>query len=106
VFQCLIGCRCDDLDRLTWDNINGDFIEFIPHKNLMNKRTEIVRFPITDKMRIILERQDPNVSTLFFNYCQDTYRVDIKEVLRRAGITRMVTVLDANARKGHPASHL
>jgi len=100
VFQCLIGCRCDDLDRLTWDNINGDFIEFIPHKNLMNKRTEIVRFPITDKMRIILERQDPNVSTLFFNYCQDTYRVDIKEVLRRAGITRMVTVLDAKTRKG------
>jgi len=100
VFQCLIGCRCDDLDHLTWDNINDDFIEFIPHKNLMNNRTEIVRFPITDKMRTILERQDSSLSTLFFHYCPEIYRKDIKEILRRAGITRMVTVLDAKTRKG------
>lgn len=100
VFQCMLGCRCDDLDHLTWDCIHGDFIEFIPHKNLLNGHAEVVRFPMTDKMRIILERQDPNCETFFFPYCQDTYRVDIKEVLRKAGINRKVTILDPQTRKG------
>ncbi len=100
VFQCLIGCRCDDLDRMTWDNINDDFIEFIPHKNLLNDRAEVVRMPLTDKMRIILERQDPTIPNFFFPYCQEIYRLDIKEVLRKAGINRMVTILDAQTRKG------
>lgn len=100
VFQCLIGCRCDDLDRMTWDCINGDFIEFIPHKNLLNGKTDIVRFPLTDSMRIILERQDPTIQNFFLPYCQDTYRKDIKAVLKKAGITRMVTLIDGKTRMG------
>lgn len=100
VFQCMIGCRCDDLDHMTWDCIHGDFIEFIPHKNLLNGHAEVVRFPMTDKMRIILERQDPNCATFFFPYCQETYRVDIKDVLRKTGINRKVTILDPQTRKG------
>ena len=100
VFQCLIGCRCDDLDRLTWDNINGDFLEYIPHKNLLNDHAETVRFPLTDNMRIILERQNPECNNLFFPYCQEIYRVDIKEILKRAGIERMVTILDPQTRRG------
>ena len=100
VFQCLIGCRCDDLDHLKWDNIVGDYIEFIPHKNLLNDHPEKVRFPLTDNMRIILERQNPECNNLFYPYCQDVYRVDIKEILKRAGIERMVTILDPQTRKG------
>lgn len=100
VFQCLIGCRCDDLDRLTWDCIHGDFLEFLPHKNLLNNKTDIVRMPMTDKMRIILERQDPTIQNFFLPYCQDTYRRDIKAVLRKAGINRLVTLIDGKTRKG------
>lgn len=100
VFQCLIGCRCDDLDRMTWDCIHDDYLEFIPHKNLLNNKTDIVRMPMTDKMRIILERQDPTIQNFFLPYCQDIYRVDIKAVLRKAGINRLVTLIDGKTRKG------
>ena len=99
IFQCLIGCRGNDLSLLTWNHINGEFIEYIPHKNLLNGKTDLVRCPLCDKAKEILDRLDPTMPFLFVRYCDDVYREDIKRVLKIAGIDRLVTILDPKTRQ-------
>ena len=99
MFQCLIGCRQNDLDLLTWNHINGDFIEYIPHKNLLHGKTDLVRCPLCDKAKDILERLDPTMPYLFARYCNEVYREDIKRMLKIAGIDRLVTILDPKTRQ-------
>lgn len=65
IFQCLVGCRSNDLEYFTWQHINGDFLEYIPHKNLLAGRTELVRVPLCDKAKAILEELDPESEYLF-----------------------------------------
>lgn len=99
IFQCLIGCRSNDLDLFTWNHISGDFLEYIPHKNLLNGKTQTVRVPLCDKVIEILERLNPDTEYLFRHFCADLYRQDIKKIVKRAGIDRKVTVLDPLTRK-------
>ena len=99
IFQCLIGCRSNDLDLFTWDHISGEFLEYIPHKNLLAGRTQTVRVPLCDKAIEILERQDPESEYLFRHFCGDLYRQDIKKIVKLAGIERKVTVIDPLTRK-------
>ena len=100
IFQCLTGCRQSDLTALTWNHIvDGNFIEYIPHKNLLHGRTDMVRCPLCAKAKEILERLDPTMPYLFIRYCEDNYRKDIKRILKLAGIDRMVTIHDPLTRK-------
>lgn len=99
IFQCLIGCRANDLERLTWDNLVNGFIEYIPHKNLLNGKTDLVRCPLCDKAKDILDRLDPTMPYLFVRYSHDVYREDIKKILKIAGIDRIVTILDPKTRQ-------
>ena len=34
MFQCFVGCRLSDLNKLTKANVKGDFLEYIPQKSL------------------------------------------------------------------------
>lgn len=99
IFQCLVGCRSNDLELFTWNHIIGDFIEYIPHKNLLAGRTETVRVPLCDKAKDILESIDPEAEYLFKYFCTDLYRQDIKKILKLAGIDRLVTVINPLTRK-------
>lgn len=100
MFQCLVGCRNNDLNLLTWDHIvEGNFLEYIPHKNMLHGKTDLVRCPLCDKALDILNELDPTMPYLFIKYCDDSYREDIKTILEIVGINRMVTVLDQNTRK-------
>ena len=100
MFQCLVGCRANDLETFTWNHIVDDgFLEYIPHKNLLHGKTDVVRCPLCDKAQELLNRLDPEAPFLFVRYCLDLYRQDIKRILKEAGITRMVTVLDPMTRK-------
>ena len=100
IFQCLVGCRHNDLASLTWNHIvDGDFVEYIPHKNLPNGKTDLVRCPLCDKAKEILERLDPTMPYLFVRYCEENYRRDIKKILQLSGVDRLVTILDPKTRK-------
>ena len=100
MFQCLVGCRANDLEVLTWNHIvDGDFLEYIPHKNLLHGKTQVVRCPLCDKAKELLDRIDPEAPLLYGRYCCDLYRRDIKRILKEVGITRLVTVLDPKTRK-------
>lgn len=113
IFQCLVGCRNNDLSAFTWKNIAGDFLEYIPHKNLLAGRTFTVRVPLCDQAKAILMRIDPDADFLFHRYCEDLYRMDIKRILKRVGIDRTVLYYNQQKRLAEPrplhevaASHL
>ena len=113
IFQCLVGCRSNDLVSFTWDNITGDFLEYIPHKNLLAGRTTVVRVPLCDNAKAILLRIDPDEKYLFNKFCIDLYRTDIKQILKMVGIDRTVLYYNQQRRKAEPrplyevaASHL
>ena len=50
MFQCLIGCRVSDLNRLTKANIVDGFVEYIPQKTKM-EHANTVRVPLNQKAR-------------------------------------------------------
>lgn len=113
IFQCLVGCRSNDLVAFTWKNITGDYLEYIPHKNLLAGRTSVVRVPLCDKAKAILLRIDPDEEYLFNKFCNDLYRMDIKQILKMVGIDRTVLYYNQQRRKAEPrplyevaASHL
>lgn len=99
VFQCLIGCRVSDLYKMTYRSIIGDAIEYIPRKT-KEDRAITVRVPLNDTAkRLITKYQDYERGSLFpFNTEQD-YNRKIKEAFKRAGLGRMVTVLDQQTRE-------
>lgn len=99
VFQCLIGCRVSDLYKMTYRSIIGDAIEYIPRKT-KEDRAITVRVPLNDTAkRLIAKYQDYERGSLFpFNTEQD-YNRKIKEAFKRAGLGRMVTVLDQQTRE-------
>lgn len=99
VFQCLVGCRVSDLYKMTYRSIINDAVEYIPRKT-KEDRPITVRVPLNDTARkLIAKYQDYDSESLFpFNTEQD-YNRKIKEAFRRAGLDRVVTVLDQQTRQ-------
>ncbi len=99
VFQCLIGCRVGDLYRLTPQNIIAGGLEYIPGKT-NNERATAVRVPLTKTAQEIVNRyHDPGRKELFPFITEQQYNIHIKQAFRRAGLTRMVTVVDQVTRE-------
>lgn len=51
MFQCLIGCRVSDLNRLTKANVVDGCVEYIPQKTKM-EHANTVRVPLNQKLWI------------------------------------------------------
>lgn len=99
VFQCLIGCRVSDLWSMTKANIVDGAIEYIPKKT-KEERPITVRVPLNSHARAILDKYKDNGDERLFPFvAQQQYNLDIKDMLEKAGITRMVTVLDPVTRE-------
>lgn len=99
VFQCNIGCRVSDLMRLTTANCNDGCISFIPQKTMRtNART--VTVPMNSIAREIYNKyaadaSDGNIGKRLLPCISvQKYNAAIKHMLRKAGITRPVTILD------------
>lgn len=99
VFQCLIGCRVSDLWDMTKSNIVDGAIEYVPKKTQKERSTR-VRVPLNNKALEILERYKDCGNKLLPFVAQQQYNEDIKEMLKLAGIDRMVTV--RNSLTGKP----
>ena len=95
VFHCYVGCRVGDLYRLTRDNIKDGFLEYMPQKT-KKCQAKTVRVPLHEKALKILERYAAGADRLFPFRQIHTYNLGIRELLKRCGIDRMVTILDTH----------
>ena len=94
VFQCLIGCRVSDLYQLTKSSIVNGCVEFIPKKT-KEMRGERLRVPLNATAIEILNRyRDVPGDRLFPFIAMQRYNDAIKEMFRKAGLTRVVTILN------------
>lgn len=99
VFQCNIGCRVSDLMRLMEGDVVDGSISYIPSKTI-SKTGRTVTVPLNGIAQSIIERYAGKCSGhLIPHVAVQKYNIDIKKVLRIAGITRQVTILDATTSK-------
>lgn len=99
VFQCLIGCRVSDLYKFTWKNVIGGAIEYIPKKT-REDRVQTVRVPLSQTALDIMERyRDPQRESLLPFISSQKYNDNIKEAFKKAGLDRMVTVINQRTRQ-------
>ena len=99
VFQCLIGCRVSDLMKFTWKNVINGAIEYIPKKT-KEDRVQTVRVPLSETAKEIMERyRDSERESLLPFISSQKYNDNIKEAFERAGLGRMVTIIDQRTRQ-------
>ena len=94
VFQCNVGCRVGDMMRFTKQNVIKGAIEYIPHKTIKeNAKTVVV--PLNSMSRAIVEKYKdyPGDQLLPFVASQN-YNYAIRAALKKAEITRLVTILN------------
>ena len=99
VFQCMIGCRVSDLYKMTYANLIGDSIEYVPRKT-RDDRAVTVSVPLIPAAKELIRKYfDEGRQALFPYISEQKYNKYIKEAFRKAGITRMVTTIDQRTRQ-------
>ncbi|MCD8295582.1 MAG: phage integrase SAM-like domain-containing protein, partial [Clostridia bacterium] len=98
MFQCLIGCRVSDLNRLTKANVVDGCVEYIPQKT-KHEHANTVRVPLNRKAQDILDRHKDLKEILLPRFSTVSYNEAIKKILKYVGINRMVRVLDPKTRE-------
>ena len=96
IFQCFVGCRFGDLYRLTKENVNNGYLEYVPQKT-KGKRANVIRVPLHDEAkRILLKYADTNRKTLLpLRPWVDNQNKLIKRFFTLMGITRKVMVFNS-----------
>lgn len=94
IFQCLIGCRVSDLYRMRRESIIDGAVEYIPTKT-KGERPEVVRVPLNPQaVELVRKYKAKSRGPLFPFISSQKYNDCIKEMLRLAGIDRIVTILN------------
>ena len=104
VFQSCIGIRTGDFYQLTKDNVVGDSIEYIPSKTV-DESGKTVSVPlIAQAKKILLRYKNEKREALFPFISTQHYNKAIKKMLKKAGISRIVTVINPITRQDeqHP----
>ncbi len=99
IFQSLVGCRVSDLFQLTADNINGNFLEYIPLKTRHRSNNVTPRIPLVPQAKAIIDkyadfRMHDKQHRLFPAKTTSVYNEQIKKLFTICGITRKVSVID------------
>ncbi|MBR1774844.1 MAG: integrase catalytic domain-containing protein [Bacteroidales bacterium] len=98
VFQCMVGCRREDLWSLTRDNIQDGVLSYIPKKTIeSNQKT--LRVPLNSIAIEILEKYKDEEKPLPLDCSMDYYNRAITQIAYKAGLDRKVTVFNT---KGLP----
>lgn len=99
IFQCMVGCRHGDLITFTPENIIDGVLEYIPKKTI-KKIARTVRVPLTMKALAIYERHNHGAGEpLFPMHFNFKFNDAIREIFKKAGIDRIVTVLNPLTRQ-------
>ncbi len=104
ILQSNLGMRVGDFYSLTVSNIVNDAIEYIPSKTL-HESGKVARIPLTERAKEIITRyQKDSQMSLVPLISEQHYNKAIKEMLRIAGIDRVVTTLNPTTRveEKHP----
>ena len=93
-FQCNVGCRVGDMMRLTKRDVINGAIEYVPNKTIKESAKTVV-VPLNTMAKVIVEKYKdlPGDQLLPFVASQN-YNYAIKDALKKAGITRLVTTLN------------
>ncbi len=94
VFQCCVGCRVGDLLSFKKTDVVDGALQYIPHKTIAKNPKTIV-IPLNETARTIADRyaSTPTDKLLPFISTQK-YNEAIKEICEKAGVDRVVIVLD------------
>lgn len=99
VFHCLVGCRVGDLFSLKKNSVIDGAIEYVARKT-KDERPVTVRVPLNTIAKEILEKyKDTEGDKLLPFISEQNYNLDIKDMFKLAGLTRMVTVLNTHTRE-------
>ena len=84
LFSCLAtGMRWSDIKRITWKNIKGDILEFIPYKTRKTGRS--VKIPLVSRAFDLIQ----NKRGLLFNcYCDPVTNRILKDIASECGIRK------------------
>lgn len=109
IFQCLIGCRVSDLLEMTSTSIINGAIEYMPQKT-KGKRPEVVRVPLNARAKTLVDKYEgvDAEGRLFPFISAQKYNNAIKKIFTKAGITRIVLVLNSATGKEekHPLNEI
>lgn len=98
MFQCLIGCRVGDLEKMTRASIVDGAVQYIAEKT-KNHQPRTIRVPLNEKAKAILEKYSNLETRILPKICQNVYNRYIRKILQICEITRMVTVIDNDTRE-------
>jgi len=98
IFQCFVGCRVGDLEKLTASNIIDGMLIYAPHKTKdEGEQQESAKIPLSDTAKALIKKykgQDKK-GRLFPFISAQKYNEAIKQIFTIAGITRNVIVRNA-----------
>lgn len=99
VFQSNVGMRAGDMYCLTTNNIIGGYLEYIANKTA-DESGSTIRVPLSKQAKTILERYKCSecLGLLPFISMQK-YNAAIKQMLKIAGIDRVVTIINPTTRE-------
>ena len=99
VFQCLVGCRVGDLIRFKKSDIIDGVLSYMPRKT-MEGHPVVVRVPLNDTAReIVAKYAEFKGEKLLPCISAQKYNDALKEIFTKAGVVRLVTVLDPLTRE-------
>lgn len=100
VFQCCVGCRVSDLVRLTKENIIDGELNYVARKT-RDGRPLTIKVPLNRTARRIVKKYYNTARESLFPevYSRAGYNAVIKQILKRAGIDRMVVVINPLTRE-------
>lgn len=94
IFQCLVGCRVGDLNRLTSLNITNGILEYVPSKTMDEDAPVKPRIPLNKTAVALVDKYKglDSKGRLFPFARPDDYNDAIRKVLLICGIKRNVQV--------------
>lgn len=108
IFQCYVGCRISDLFSFTENNIvasdNGLSVQYIPSKT-KEENPRVVKVYLSPTAVEILNRYNgQQKDTIFPFYGTGKLNFLIRQALKKAGITRVVTTVNPRTKQSeqHP----
>lgn len=97
VFHCLVGCRIGDLTKFTPDNITNGILEYVPMKTRNGEIPVKPRVPLNARAQALINKyKGVDTHGRLFPFISDqNYNEAIKDMLKCAGIDRIVPVRDS-----------
>ena len=96
IFQCLIGCRVGDLEKLTVDKITDGVLEYTPHKTKDGNKAVQATVPLLPRaLELIKKYKGVRGNNLMPCISAQKYNVAIKQIFTIVGINRPVEVRNA-----------